>query len=97
MCLHVCVRNLIAGLTSGASPRVDISSTCKLGQKLGVYSPSVDMLPFGVTISATVPQRLEIPEGLMNYHIEVLNVKPGGILCSTKIKRPDISYVPLRQ
>jgi hypothetical protein len=27
------------------------------------------MLPFGVTIPATVPQRSEFPEGLMNYHI----------------------------
>jgi hypothetical protein len=27
------------------------------------------MLPFGVTIPATVPQRSEIPEGLMNYPI----------------------------
>ena len=34
--LHVCGRNLITGLTSAASPRVDISSTCKVGQKLGV-------------------------------------------------------------
>jgi hypothetical protein len=25
------------------------------------------MLPFGVTIPASVPQRPEIPEGLMNY------------------------------
>jgi len=25
------------------------------------------MLPLGVTILATVPQRSEIPEGLMNY------------------------------
>jgi hypothetical protein len=29
-------------------------------------SPSVDMFPFGVTIPVTVPQRSEIPEGLMN-------------------------------
>jgi hypothetical protein len=29
-------------------------------------SPSVDILPFGVTIPATVPQGSEIPEGLMN-------------------------------
>jgi hypothetical protein len=29
-------------------------------------SPSVNMLPFGVTIPVTVPQRSEIPEGLMN-------------------------------
>jgi len=26
-------------LTSAASPRVDISSTCKVGQKLGVFLP----------------------------------------------------------
>jgi hypothetical protein len=49
------------------SPRVDILSTCKVGQKLGVSS--VDMLPFGMTIPSTVPQRSEIPEGLMNYPV----------------------------
>jgi hypothetical protein len=27
------------------------------------------MLSFGVTIPATVPHRLEIPEGLMNYPV----------------------------
>jgi hypothetical protein len=27
------------------------------------------MLSFGVTISATVPQRSEFPEGLMNYSV----------------------------
>jgi len=27
------------------------------------------MLPFDVTIPATVPQRSEIPEGLMNYPV----------------------------
>jgi hypothetical protein len=32
-------------------------------------SPFVDMLPFGVTILATAPQRTEIPEGLMNYPV----------------------------
>jgi hypothetical protein len=31
----------------------------------------IDMLPFGVTIPATVPQRSEIPERLMNYHVLV--------------------------
>ena len=67
--LHICGRNLISVLTSAASPRVDISSTCKVGQKLGSVFPSVDTLPFGVTIPATVPQRSEIPEGLMNYPI----------------------------
>ena len=33
---NVCGRNLITGLTAAASPRLDISSTCKVGQKLGV-------------------------------------------------------------
>jgi hypothetical protein len=32
-------------------------------------SLSVELLPFGVTIPATVPQRWEIPEGLMNYPV----------------------------
>jgi len=32
-------------------------------------SPSVDMLPFGMTIPANVPQRSEIPEGLMNHPV----------------------------
>jgi hypothetical protein len=32
-------------------------------------SLQIDMLPFGVTITATVPQRSEIPEGLMNYPV----------------------------
>ena len=32
-------------------------------------SPSVDMLPFSVTIPAAVPQRSEIPEGLKNYPV----------------------------
>ena len=51
---------------SGTLRNQQISSTCKVGQKLGSVSPSVDMLPFGVTIPATVPQGSEIPEGLTN-------------------------------
>ena len=39
---NVCGRNLITGLTSTASPRVDVSSTCKVGQKLGVSVPLRD-------------------------------------------------------
>jgi hypothetical protein len=31
------------------------------------------MLPFGVTIPATVPQGSEIPEGLMNNPVRILN------------------------
>jgi hypothetical protein len=34
--LHMCGRNLIIGLTSAASPRMAISSACKVGQKLGM-------------------------------------------------------------
>jgi hypothetical protein len=41
----VCGRNLITGLTSDASPRVDISSTCKVGQKLGVSLPLLTCFP----------------------------------------------------
>jgi hypothetical protein len=36
---NVCGRNFITGLTSAVSPRVDISRTCKVGQKLGVTLP----------------------------------------------------------
>jgi hypothetical protein len=43
--LHVCGRNLITGFTSAASPRVDISSTCKLGQKLGLSLPLLTCSP----------------------------------------------------
>ena len=43
--LHVCGRNLIRVLTSAASPRVDISSTCKVGQKLGVSLPLLAFSP----------------------------------------------------
>jgi hypothetical protein len=32
---------------------------------------ATDMLPFGVTIPATVPQRSEIPEGLLNYPVYI--------------------------
>jgi hypothetical protein len=37
------------------------------------------MLPFGVTIPATVPQGSEIPEGLMNNPVYVLNFCSGNV------------------
>jgi hypothetical protein len=37
------------------------------------FSSSVDMLPFGVTIPATVPQRSEIP--VCVHALEILNSK----------------------
>ena len=42
---NVCGRNLITGLTSAASPRVDISSTCKVGPKFGVSLPLLTFSP----------------------------------------------------
>ena len=44
MC-NVCGRNLITELTSAASPRVDISSRYKVGQKLGVSLPLLTCSP----------------------------------------------------
>jgi hypothetical protein len=57
--------------------RIDICRVTKGGHIEHLYgrtetwsvSPSVDMLPFGVTIPASVQQRSEIPEGLMNYPV----------------------------
>jgi hypothetical protein len=43
---NACRRNLIGtGLTSAASPRVHISSACKVGQKLGVSLPLLTCSP----------------------------------------------------
>ena len=43
--LHMCDRNLITGLTSATSPRVNIPSTSKVGQKLGVSLPLLTCSP----------------------------------------------------
>jgi hypothetical protein len=53
------------------SPSVDMLSPSvdMLSPSVDMLSPSVDMLHFGVTIPATVPQRSDIPEGLLNYPI----------------------------
>jgi hypothetical protein len=42
---NVCGRNLITGLISAASQSVDISSTFKVGQKLGVSLPLLTCSP----------------------------------------------------
>jgi hypothetical protein len=42
---NVSRRNLITGLTSAASPRLHISSTCKVGRKLGVSLPLLTCSP----------------------------------------------------
>jgi hypothetical protein len=67
---NVSGRNLITGLTSAASSRVNVLSTCCRTETWNV-SPSGGILPFGVTILATVPQRLEVPEELMNYPVYI--------------------------
>ena len=41
----VCGRNLITGLTSAASPRMDMWRTCKVGQKFGVSLPLLTCSP----------------------------------------------------
>jgi hypothetical protein len=41
------------------------------------------MLPFGVTIPASVQQRSEIPEGLMNYPVLTL-IQGTEELCNEK-------------
>ena len=51
------------------SPRVHISSTCRIGQKLGVslsLSLFVDMLLSAVSVLVVAQSSSEIPEGLMN-------------------------------
>ena len=76
---NVCGRNLITGLTSAASPRLDISSTCKVGQKLGVSVPLLTCSP-----SAW-------PSGYCTAEVG----NPGGtyeLLCmSTYLEHPGIS------
>ena len=49
----------------------DVSSVNKFLPHTLHVCGSFDMLPFGVTIPATVPQRSEIPERLMNYPVYV--------------------------
>ena len=43
--LNVCGRNLITELASAASPRMNISSNCKVGQKLRVSLPLLTCSP----------------------------------------------------
>jgi hypothetical protein len=51
------------------------------------------MLPFGMTIPATVPQRLEIPEGLMNYPVyEMLDTKEL-ILPNTTVYVTSVNFI----
>ena len=70
---HVaCRRNLITGLTSAASPRMHISSSCKVGQKLGeiLYPLICFFLPCLSWLLRS--QRIfEIPEGLMNNPVYI--------------------------
>jgi hypothetical protein len=52
------------------------STPQRLGHKKNLRdSLPIDMLPFSMTIPATVPQRSEIPEGLMNYPVIIVFLK----------------------
>jgi hypothetical protein len=65
------------------SPMVDISSTYKVGHKLKSLSLSVDMHPLPiVTIQATVPQNLEILEGLTNRPVYCKDICHFCFVCA---------------
>ena len=50
------------------------------------------MLPFGLTIPATVPQRSEIPDGLMNYSVFSVDckfdskIRKGFVVCVNTLR-----------
>ena len=77
--------------------RIDICRVTRGGHIEHLYgrtenwsvSPSVDMLPFGVTIPATVPQRSEIPDGLKNY---LYLHKKSRVLFKSKLEQMEIVY-----
>jgi hypothetical protein len=53
------------------------------------------MLPFGVTIPATVPQGSEIPEGLMNnpvYDNDPVNVVPVAVASAKQFQCVSSGY-----
>jgi hypothetical protein len=50
----------------------DVNPVVKFLRHALSVSPSVDMLPFGVTIPATVPQGSEIPEGFINNLVFII-------------------------
>jgi hypothetical protein len=52
------------------------------------------MLPFGVTIPATVSQRLDIPEGLMNYPVVTIVhfIRKDFVLLLKFLHIIDVSY-----
>jgi hypothetical protein len=68
--IHKSFRNFRTGLRNNQTDTAERSITIGRGSlQVICVSRSVDMLLFGVTIRATVPQRSEIPEGLMNYPV----------------------------
>ena len=92
MIIHKTLRNFKPRLRKNQDrhSRVNISGTCKAGQKLGSVSPSVDMLPFSVNIPATVQQSSEILEGLTNYPCTTKFV-------SNDVQTPTAQYIALAQ
>ena len=78
----VCGRNLITGLTSSASPRVDISSTCKVGQKLGVSLSPCRHAPLRRDHPDYCTAEVGNPRG--TYELPCINAKVELTLCLIK-------------
>jgi len=69
-CCNACRRNLIRGLISAASPRVHISSTCKVGQKLGEILYLL-ICSFLSCLLVVAQSSSEIPERHMNNPVYI--------------------------
>ena len=78
--MHVCGRNLTAGLTSAASASVDISSTCKVGQKIGVSLPLLTCSP------SAWPPRLLYRRGRKSRRDLWITVYRGQLLVQINIQ-----------
>jgi hypothetical protein len=76
----MCGRNLITGLTSAASPRVDISNTCKVGQKIGASVPlltcSTSAWPSRLLYRRGQKSRREL--WITLYSLNAIGVTPGS-------------------
>jgi len=71
--IHKSLRNFRNRLRNNQDrhSRKDISRTCKVGQKLGSVSLSVDMSRSAVSVLVVAQSSSEIPEGLMNNPVYV--------------------------
>jgi hypothetical protein len=78
----------LPNLISAASPRVEISSTCKVGQKLGVSLPLLTWSPLAW------PSRLLYRRGQNSRReLGITLYKKNVYLPSLRMKVPDYVYV----